>query len=79
MGYRLPLGLTTFFAITVNFTLSGFSEIVKLWDERYFGGKRIWGPHATPNDLQWGLAGIILGPVLTYLALRYYSKLEQES
>lgn len=75
-GYRLPLGLITFFAIAVNFTLSGFYEIVELWDERYFGGRRIWGPHDTPNDLQWGLAGITLGSVLTYLALKYYAKLE---
>ena len=69
-GYRLPLGLITFLAITVIFSLSAFYEIIELWDERYFRGQRIWSTHDAPNDLQWNLAGIIIGALLTYAALR---------
>lgn len=69
-GYRLPLGLVTFFAITVLFSLSAFYEVIELWDELYFRGQRIWSPHDAPNDLQWDMAGIIVGAVLTYLVLR---------
>jgi hypothetical protein len=69
-GYRLPLTLTTLFAITILFSLSGFYEIIELWDELYFKGQRIWSMHDAPNDLQWNLAGIIFGALLTYVAIR---------
>jgi uncharacterized membrane protein YjdF len=69
-GYRLPLGLITFFAITALFSLSAFYEIIELWDELYFRGQRIWSPHDAPNDLQWDLAGIIVGAVIAYVVLR---------
>ena len=69
-GYRLPLGLITFFAITSIFSLSAFYEIIELWDELYFQGQRIWSPHDAPNDLQWDLIGIIIGAVLSYAILK---------
>jgi uncharacterized membrane protein YjdF len=68
-GYRLPLGLVTFFAITIQFSLSAFYEVIELWDELYFRGQRIWSPHDAPNDLQWNLAGIIIGATLASLVL----------
>ncbi len=69
-GYRLPLGLVTFFAITALFSLSAFYEVIELWDELYFRGQRIWSPHDAPNDLQWDLAGILIGAVLAYALLK---------
>ena len=72
LGYRLPLGLLTLFSVTALFSLTGFYEIIELWDERYFGGQRIWSPHDAPNDLQWNLAGIIVGSVSAYVVMKKY-------
>ena len=72
--YHLPLGVISFFSVTINFFLSGFYEVVELWDELFFHGQRIWTLHDTSNDLQWGLLGSIIGAVLTYLLLRFRIK-----
>jgi uncharacterized membrane protein YjdF len=69
-GQHLPLGLSIFFAVAVFFSLSAFYEIIELWDERYFGGQRIWSKHDAPNDLQWDFAGILIGALLAYVVLR---------
>ena len=69
-GYKLSLLFTTFFAGTLMFSLSACYEIIELWDELYFGGKRIWGPYDTPNDLQWDLCGILLGSLLAVVLIR---------
>jgi hypothetical protein len=71
-GYHLPLGLITFFSITVLFSISSFYEIIEFWDELYFLGQRIGSPYDAPNDLQWGLAGIIMGSVSTYVVMKKY-------
>jgi uncharacterized membrane protein YjdF len=68
-GFRLPLKLTAIFAASMVFCLSAAYEIIELWDEIYFGGKRIWGPYDTATDLQWDLCGIILGTVLASIVL----------
>jgi uncharacterized membrane protein YjdF len=64
-GYELPLKLTAFFAAAIVFSLSAAYEIIELWDERYFGGRRIWGKYDTATDLQWDLCGILLGTMLS--------------
>lgn len=69
-GHPLPLGLSIFFAASVFFSLSAFYEIIELWDERYFGGQRIWSTHDAPNDLQWDFAGILVGALVARLVLR---------
>ncbi len=69
--YRLPLGVITFFSVTINFFLSGLYEIIELWDELFFHGQRIWTLHDTSNDLQWGLLGTGTGAFLTYVWLRF--------
>ena len=71
-GYHLPLGLLTLFSVMTLFSLTGFYEIIELWDERYFRGQRIWSPHDAPNDLQWNLAGIIVGSVSAYALMKKY-------
>ena len=70
LGYQLPLALTAFFAGTTIFSLSAFYEVIELWDEVYFHGQRIWGPHDTANDLQWDLCGIVVGTLLAQLVLK---------
>ena len=71
-GYRLPLKLTAFFAAMTVFSLSAAYEIIELWDELYFGGKRIWGPYDTATDLQWDLCGIIVGTLFSCIMLRTF-------
>ncbi len=73
LGYRLSLGFITFFSVTTIFSLSAFYEIIELWDELYFKGQRIWSTHDAPNDLQWDLAGIIIGAIAAYFVLRRQS------
>ena len=70
--YRLPLPLTAFFAATIVFSLSAAYEIIELWDEIYFGGKRIWGPYDTATDLMWDLCGIIVGTLFSCIMLRTF-------
>ncbi len=71
-GHRLPLKLVAFFAATIVFSLSAAYEIIELWDERYFGGQRIWGSYDTATDLQWDLCGIIVGTLFSCIMLRAY-------
>ena len=68
-GYRLPLKLTAVMAAGLVFCLSAVYEIIELWDELYFGGKRIWGPYDTATDLQWDLCGIIIGTIFATIIL----------
>ena len=69
-GYRLPLKVTALMAGGLVFCLSAMYEIIELWDEIYFGGKRIWGPYDTATDLQWDLCGIIIGTLFAAILLR---------
>ena len=68
--YRLPFWLNAIFAVTIVFSLSAAYEIIELWDEIHFGGKRIWGPYDTATDLQWDLCGIIIGTLFSCIMLR---------
>ncbi len=69
-GFRLPLKLTAFFAATIVYSLSAIYEIIELWDEIYFGGRRIGGLYDTATDLQWDLCGIIVGTLFSCIMLR---------
>ena len=72
-GHRLPLGLVTFFAMTIMFTVSGFYEIVELWDDKYMWpapGMRIHGAYDTANDLQCDLIGMTVGGLMAYAILK---------
>lgn len=68
-GYRLSLALTSLFAGSLVFSLAAFYEVIELWDELYFGGQRIWGPHDSATDLQWDLCGVIIGAVIANIVL----------
>jgi uncharacterized membrane protein YjdF len=72
-GYRLPLGLVTFFALTTMFTVAGFYEVIELWDDKYMWpapGMRIHGAYDTGNDLQCDLIGITVGGLMAYAILK---------
>lgn len=72
-GYKLPLGLIVFFAVTTMFTLAGFYEVIELWDDKYMHpdpGWRIHGAYDTANDLQCDLIGMIAGGLLAYAVLK---------
>ena len=78
--YRLPLWVVMFFATTTMFTISGFYEVVELWDDKYFWpqpGMRIHGPYDTPNDLQCDLIGMVIGGIVAYVVLRRREKLDR--
>ncbi len=80
-GYRLPLGLVTLFAMTIMFTVSGFYEIVELWDDKYMWpapGMRIHGAYDTPNDLQCDLLGLTIGGLMAYVILKRQVRSEAE-
>jgi len=69
-GHDLSRGWIATLAVSLSFSIAGIYEIIELWDERYFGGRRIWSPHDCPNDLQWNLCGKILGAVITVFIWR---------
>jgi uncharacterized membrane protein YjdF len=79
-GYRLPLGLVTFFAMTTMFAISGFYEIVELWDDKYMWaarGMRIHGAYDTANDLQCDLIGMTIGGLMAYAVLKRQQEVVQ--
>ena len=81
-NYRLPLALTTLFAVALMFLVSGFYEVLELWDDKYMHpdpGWRIHGSYDTASDLQCDLIGMIVGGVLTYFWLSSSTKPHEES
>jgi uncharacterized membrane protein YjdF len=70
LGYNLPLIVVCFISFNLNFSLSGFYEIIEPWDELYFGGARIWEIYDTSRDLQNGLVGAVIGTAISYAVLR---------
>lgn len=72
-GYYLPLALTTLFAVALMFLVSGFYEVLELWDDKYMHpdpGWRIHGAYDTANDLQCDLIGMLIGGVVAYFGLK---------
>ena len=72
-NYRLPLALTTLFAVALMFLVAGFYEVLELWDDKYMHpdpGWRIHGAYDTANDLQCDLLGMVIGGVLAFFWLR---------
>lgn len=81
-GYRLPLGLVTFFAITTVFTISGFYEVIELWDDKYMWpqpGMRIHGPYDTAKDLQCDLIGMVIGGLIAFVILKRQERSTEET
>ena len=70
LGHHLSVPLSAFIAGCVVFSLSGFYEIIELWDEKYFHPGRIWSALDTATDLQFDLCGIVVGTLLACVLLR---------
>lgn len=77
-GLRLPLDFTAFLSVTITFAFCAYYEILELWDEQYFGGKRLWSPQDSANDLQWDLAGVVVAALLSVLVFRRMERRKQE-
>jgi len=64
------------FGFSLVFSLAAFYEVIELWDELYFGGKRIWGIHDTSSDLQWAMIGTILGMLTCQVVIKVNQRLK---
>jgi uncharacterized membrane protein YjdF len=73
-GHNLPLGLLAFFAVNLTFSFCAYYEILELWDEQYFGGKRLWSPQDSAQDLECDLAGIISAALASVAVVKYHLK-----
>jgi len=69
-GVKLSLDLLAFLSVCITFSFCSYYEILELWDEVYFGGKRLWTPTDSAKDLQWDLLGIIIAAFLTTAAFK---------
>lgn len=64
LGHKLPLNLVAFLSVTITFSFAAYYEVLELWDEKFFGGKRIWSLQDTSLDLQNDLIGIVLSALI---------------
>lgn len=71
MGIRLPGNLLAFLSVTVAYAFSAYYEVLELWDEKFFGGKRLWTPTDSANDLQFGLLAIVIFAIGTHLVFKW--------
>ena len=73
-GISFPNNLLAFFSATVTFAFAAYYEILELWDERFFGGKRLWTPTDSANDLQFGLIGIVISTFITLTVFKFLER-----
>lgn len=76
-GVSFPNNLLAFFSATITFAFAAYYEILELWDEKFFGGKRLWTPTDSANDLQFGLMGIIISTLITVSVFRLLDKKQE--
>lgn len=77
MGFRLPQAMVAFLSATITFSFCAWYEILELWDEKFYGGKRIWSLQDTANDLQHNLAGIVLFALLSSFFFKMIDRHEE--
>jgi uncharacterized membrane protein YjdF len=70
MGVRLPANLLAFLSVCVAFAFSAYYEVLELWDEKFWGGKRLWTPTDSANDLQFGLMAIVTAAIITHFVYK---------
>lgn len=61
----IPYSLLSVFSGALTFAFAAYYEILELWDEKFLGGKRLWNPTDSANDLQYGLFGIVISTIIT--------------
>lgn len=71
---QLPNIMMSLFSATLTFSFCAYYEILELWDEQYFGGKRLWSAQDTPNDLQFDLLGIVIAAFTVNLLYKFIDK-----
>lgn len=74
VGLRMPGNLTAFLAVTIAFAFSAYYEVLELWDEKFWGGKRLWTPTDSANDLQFGLIAIVLFAIGSHLVFKWVDR-----
>lgn len=67
---KLPNVLLALFSGALTFSFAAYYEILELWDEKFFGGKRLWTPTDSANDLQFGLLGILISIIITNIVFK---------
>jgi hypothetical protein len=70
LGVHLPGPLLAFLSVTMAFSFSAYYEVLELWDEKFWGGKRLWTPTDSAQDLQFGLGGIVLFAIGTHFVYK---------
>jgi uncharacterized membrane protein YjdF len=65
LGHKLPLNLIAFLSVTITFSFAAYYEVLELWDEKFFNGKRIWTLQDTSLDLQNDLIGIVVSALIS--------------
>jgi hypothetical protein len=76
---RLPDSLLSFFSMAITFGFAAYYEVLELWDEKLFGGKRLWTPTDSANDLQFGLLGIAISTTLTLTVFKLMTKRKEKT
>jgi hypothetical protein len=74
----IPNNLLAFFSAVITFAFAAYYEILELWDEKFFGGKRLWTPTDSANDLQFGLLGIVISTLITTYVFKLLDKQKGE-
>ncbi|MEO6392698.1 MAG: hypothetical protein ABIP75_12690, partial [Pyrinomonadaceae bacterium] len=59
---------------TIAFAFSAYYEVLELWDEKFWGGKRLWTPTDSANDLQFGLMAIVLFAVGSHFVFKWIDR-----
>jgi hypothetical protein len=70
MQVFIPAPLLSFLSVTIAFAFSAYYEVLELWDEKFWGGKRLWTPTDSANDLQFGLLAIVLFAVISHFVFK---------
>ena len=74
MNVFIPAPLLAFLSVTVAFAFSAYYEVLELWDEKFWGGKRLWTPTDSANDLQFGLLAIVLFAIISHFVYKYINR-----
>lgn len=71
---QIPYNLLALFSASLTFAFAAYYEILELWDEKFFGGKRLWTPTDSANDLQFGLLGIVVSTFITVSIFKFIDR-----
>jgi len=64
--------------VTITFSFAAYYEILELWDEKFFGGRRIWTLQDTSLDLQNDLFGIVIAALICAAVYKFIDRRASE-